>query len=90
MVSLPIGQALAPYLPAGCCTVIELVSRVLFIGDLIVGTGVLGFEPRLTVLETGILPLDDAPKNHASVVYRKPGMMSSVFLVNPGRRRRIL
>ena len=26
----PIVQALAPYLPAGCCTVIELVSRVLF------------------------------------------------------------
>lgn len=24
-------------------------------------TGVLGLEPRLTVLETGILPLDDAP-----------------------------
>ncbi len=28
----PIGQALAPYLMAGCCAVIELVSHALFIG----------------------------------------------------------
>ena len=30
--SSPIVQALAPYLPAGCCAVNELVSRALFIG----------------------------------------------------------
>ena len=29
----PIGQALAPYLSAGCCAVIELVSHALFIGE---------------------------------------------------------
>jgi len=29
---LPIGQALAPYLPAGCCAVIGLVPHALCIG----------------------------------------------------------
>ena len=57
----PISQALAPYsYISGCCAVNELVSRALSIGIDVV-TGVLGLEPRLTVLETGILPLDDAP-----------------------------
>ena len=57
----PISQALAPYSNiSGCCAVNELVSRALSIGIDVV-TGVLGLEPRSTVLETGILPLDDAP-----------------------------
>ena len=34
--TIPISQALAPYQKAGCCAVVELVSRALFIGVCIV------------------------------------------------------